>query len=124
MSLLLLFSGGEAPSSPFYSINAGTQLHGVFADWERVVLRANPDGTMTYSPYAINTWQMPLMLMADFEELRAQQGASLTSLETNNIDSRNEAKTYTTAILESVVNGGQRGVAATGVTVRFRVKVS
>ncbi len=64
------------------------------------------------------------MEMAEFETIRALQGSTLTSLETNDIDDRNSSATYNTVILEGVVNGQQYGRQIQNVTITFRVDVS
>ena len=111
-------------ADPTYSINSGTALDGVTSNWQRNILRRNPDGTITFSDWATNTLQMPMMTTANFAVFYAQQGKTLTTLETNDIDSRNVAKTYTSAILESVVNGTHRGLKMQNVNLTFRVKVT
>ena len=111
-------------ADPTYSINSGTALDGVTSNWQRNVLRLNPDGTKTFSDWATNTWQMPMITTANFAILSAQQGKILSTLETNDINSRNIAKTYSTAILESVVNGEHRGLKMGNVSISFMVKVT
>ena len=110
-------------ADPTYSINGGSALPGVIAEWQRAVLRQNPDGTITYSPWAVHAWQLQTMATADFATLYAQQGKTLTSLETNDIDDRNVAATYTDVVLQSVVNGDHRGLNMHNIALRFRVKV-
>lgn len=111
-------------ADPAYSINGGTALDGVSSDWQRNVLRSNPDGTKTFSDWATNVWAMPMVTTANFAILSAQQGKILTTIETNDIDSRNVAKTYSRVILESVVNGDHRGLKIENVALTFLVKVT
>lgn len=111
-------------SPPAYSINAGNQIHGVRANWQRVVKRVATDGTITYQPYALHTWEIAQLDMDLFLELAAQQGQVLSSLEANDIDHRNVPRTYTAAEIVSAVNARQIGRRATGVRVEFRVGVS
>ncbi len=104
-----------------YSINGGNEIHGVESDWQRQPVRQNADGTTDFNDWSLNIWQLAEMDMAEFETIRALQGTALTSLETNDIDDRNVAATYTTVILTGVVNGQQIGRRMTNVTLTFRV---
>ncbi len=121
---MLFFLESNSSTTPSYSVNGGTEIHGVTSDWQRQPLRRNIDGTIDYLPSALNLWRVPEMIETEFETLRGLQGCALTSLETNNFDDRNSAKTYTVnAILESVVNGNQLGRLMTNVRLSFRVDV-
>lgn len=106
-----------------YSVN-GTTIHGVQSIWERVPTSANDDGTIDYSPFALNHWTMPQLAMSLFETMRASQGTALSSLGTNDIDSRNSGKSYGTVFVEGVIGGEQRGIVMRDVRLSFRVDVS
>jgi len=122
--MLILFSPKVAAVAPSYSINAGTTMPGVTSSWERQQIRINTDGTIDYLPSAINAWRVPTMTVTEFQTLQTSIGASLTSLETNNFDDRNSAKTYTVRVfLEGLTGGQQVGLLMTNVTVKFRVDV-
>jgi len=110
-------------ADPAFQINAGSEVYGVRADWQRVVKRVNTDGSIVYQPYALHTWDIAQMEISAFLELAAQQGQVLTSLTTTDIDQRNTAQTYTAAEIVSAVNTRQAGRRAVGVRVEFRVGV-
>lgn len=105
-----------------YSINGGAEIHGVKSDWERIVKRSETDGAIQFTPLAINRWQLASTDMTTWETLRAGQGNALTSLETNDIDDRNTAATYTTVWLR-LLAGRQVGVRMVDVAVEFEVQV-
>lgn len=106
---------------PTYSIDGGTEISGVTASWEEVIIRQNDDGTIEYSIWKRHTWRVPSMAMARFLELAAAQGEALTSIETNDVDDRNEAATYTNVVL-GVANGRHLGLNARDVIIEFRIK--
>ncbi len=106
---------------PTYSINAGTQVHGVISSWQRVPKKSNADGTTTFSDWSLNTWRVSTMEEDRFIELQdALRANPLTSVETNDIDDRNSNKTYTSAILEAV-GGDHLALNMVSVTVQFRI---
>jgi hypothetical protein len=107
-----------------YSINGGAEIHGVQSSWKRVPQRVNWDSTIDYSDWAINNWEIPVIGLTNFETLRAAQGQTLTSLESNDIDTINSAKIYDTAILEGVINGGHLALQVHSVKATFRVRIS
>ncbi len=107
-----------------YSINAGTEVHGVESTWRRIVSRGNVDTTIDFNDWAENVWRVAKMPMSAYLELQTAQGLSLTSLETNDIDANNSAATYTTAILYRLSSGGHVGVNMVQVEVVFRVKTT
>ena len=107
-----------------YSIDSGSEMHGIKSSWKRVVKRKNSDGTVTYSNHALNTWSIAIIGLTNFETLRATQGQALTSFETNDIDNYRSGKSYGTAKLEGVVNGQHQGIQMLGVKLIFRVDVS
>ena len=107
-----------------YSVNGGSEIHGVFSTWARLTTSDQLDGTLEFSPHALNVWTVPQMTGTIFDTLRAAQGEALTSLETNDITNRNTGATYTMAILESLTAGGHEGLVLTGVEVVFRVDTS
>lgn len=109
-------------SVPIYQVNNGTEMPGVFADWSRVVKRVNTDKTIDYQPHALHTWRIEQMTAADFEELQALQGATLTELKTNDIDLRNQPTTYFNSVMR-LVNGKHVGARVVDVNVEFRVDV-
>ena len=104
-----------------YSINSGSEIHGVTSTWRRVPTRIQEDGEITYNAWAINEWSIPLLTITNFETLKAAEGDTITSLETNDIDDINSGATYTTVILESLVNGSHVGLHMENVRVTFRV---
>ena len=104
-----------------YSINGGAEIHGVQANWQRVPIRQEDTGAITYNNWAIHTWSIDVVPMATFQTLKAAEGDSLTTLETNDIDDRNNATVYGSVILESLVNGQHTGLNVTGVQLTFRV---
>lgn len=110
-------------TTPTYTVNGSITLYGVRSDWQRLPKRTNNDGTVTYQEWAINTWDVPQATMANYEALRALQGAALASLATNDIDDRNEAATYSDGVEVGLVNAAQTGRRAVGLRVEFRVKV-
>jgi hypothetical protein len=107
-----------------YSLNNSITVPGVRSSWQRQVKRRRPDGTIEYQPWAVNTWDVDNATMEVYEAVRALQGQVLTSLETNDIDSRNAAKTYTSAEITGPVVGQQVGRRVTGVSISFRVDIS
>lgn len=124
MTLLTLFGAGVASTTPTYSINAGTAIHGVNSVWERQVKRVNVDNTIDYLPGAVNIWTLPVCNMTTWETLIAARGAALTSLETNNIYARNSARTYSVNVFfEELSAGDHQGLNMLNVTCRFRVDV-
>ncbi len=107
-----------------YSINSGTEVHGVESTWERLAAGANVDGSIRLSSWAHNTWKVERMTVATYLELQTAQGTSLTSLQTNDIDANNTGKSYTSGvILFDLSNSGHIGVNMAGVEVVFKVKV-
>lgn len=110
-------------ATPTYQINSGTILPGIAASWRRVIKRQNADGTIDYQPHAIHTWRVAQMTAADFEELQALQGISLTELKTNDIDDRNSNATYTSAVMR-LISGKHVGTRVLDVNIEFRVDVS
>lgn len=118
------FGVTEVPEAAVaYAVNSGSAIYGVKSAWQRITLRNNPDGTLAFSPWAINTWRIAKLGMTEFLSLRSLQGTTLTSLDTNNIYARNTLVSYSDAILESAVQAGHEGLNAIGVDLRFRVKV-
>jgi hypothetical protein len=111
-------------TTPVYQVNGSITLYGVRSDWQRIVRRANSDGTVTYQDYAINTWDVPQALMTSFEALRALQGAALASLATNDPVDRNEAATYSDGVEVSLVNCAQIGRRATSIRIEVKVKIT
>lgn len=111
-------------AAPTYQVNGGAEIPGVVSNWQRVPKRTNSDGTITYSSWAINTWQIPVITDTLFQTLLALKGASLTSLDTNLFSNRNNGITYFQAILENAVQGRQQGLMMFDVTVQFRVNTT
>jgi hypothetical protein len=121
----LTFVGAlTARSKVTYNINSGSKIHGVHGSWKRIAKRKNSDGTIDFSDWAIHTWEIPVIAMSNFEELRLQQGKQLTTLQTNDIDDINFGKIYSSAFIEGVVNGGQLGLVVMSVKITFRVDVT
>lgn len=108
---------------PSYSIDAGTQIHGVTAAWNNAPVQPQDDGRLTFSPWRLHIWQIDTLPVARWLELRAARGAALTSLETNDYDYPNEAQTYDDAILETL-SGQHIGHLMRNVVVEFRVEDS
>lgn len=106
-----------------YAVNS-TTVHGVQSDWQRIKLRDNPDGTITYSDWALNLWTVGAAGEAAFEAMHVEQGDTLTTLDTNDIDDRDAASQYATAILVSIEGYQHRGLYQRGSQVTFRVKVA
>ena len=108
-----------------YSVNGGSEIHGVQSDWRREVKSRDTDGKITYQNYALNVWTIPNATIANLLTLQALSGQTLTSLETNDIDDRDNAATYSSgAEVVSVVNAQHVGLQAQQVTASFRVKVA
>ncbi len=107
-----------------YSINSGATIHGVQSSWKRIPIRTDSDGTITYSDFSLNIWDIPVISLTNFETLRTAQGTTLTSLESNDIDTINAGETYTVVTLEGVINGGQLGREMHSVKATFRVQVN
>ena len=107
-----------------YSINGGSDIPGVQSNWERQPIRVDSSGVTIYGNWHLNTWGIDNMTMTTFEDLLAQQGQTLTSLESNDQSSRNSRRVYNRAILHSVVNGSQLGLIMTGASLVFRVDVT
>ena len=103
-----------------YSVNGGTEIHGITSSWERARRRVEIDNQATFTNIAFNTWRIPRMSMAGFEILKAVEGDTLTSLETNNPEARNSAAQFTTVII-GLVDGRQAGINMEDVTIRFEV---
>lgn len=108
-------------TTPTFVINSTITAHGVVANWQRVVKRQNADGTTTYQPYWLHTWDIAQMEMTTFLGLQALQGQALTSLATTTVTDRNNAATYTSVTM-SLVSGQHTGRRVTGVRLEFRVK--
>jgi hypothetical protein len=108
---------------PTFVINGTITLAGVKAEWQRAPKRVNADGTTTWQNYALHTWEIPQMTMANFESLRALQGTQLTSLATTTLADRNVGATYT-VVEVGLVNCQQVGRRATNVHLEFRVDIS
>jgi hypothetical protein len=106
-----------------YSINGGSEVHGVVSGWENVPVRQDDDGTINYSPLAINRWHIAQMDMTTWETLRAARGDTLTSLETNDIDDRNTGKAYPLVTFERLEGGEQRGQRVLNTIAIFRVDI-
>jgi hypothetical protein len=106
-----------------YSVDGGSEIHGVQSSWKRIPIRTDSDGTITHSRWAINTWEIPIIGLTNFETLRAAQGTSLTSVETNDINNINDGKTYPRAFLEGVVNGGHLAIQMHSVKLTFRIDI-
>lgn len=110
-------------ATPTFAVNGGPDLPGVNSNWQRLPKRKNTDGTIEYLSWALNTWHVPEMSMANFETLQAMSGAVLISLDTTDIDDRNNGAQYTDAELD-VVNGRHVGLRVLDVRLAFRVKVA
>ena len=108
-------------ATPTFAINSGNSLPGMQADWQRVPKRKNVDGTIDYQPWSRHWWDIEEMEMSEYETLQALSGTVLTSLDTTDIDDKNNGATYTSAEV-GVVNCRQQGRQARGVRVEFRVK--
>jgi len=103
-----------------YSINGGSEIYGIQSDWQQVPIRVGVDGVATYNDWAINKWSIDTTDMTTWETLKAAEGTTLTSLETNDIDARNSSASYATVIFERL-EGGQVGHLMRNVTCTFRV---
>jgi hypothetical protein len=110
-------------ATPTYAINGGAAIPGVISGWQRIPKRTNADGVIDYMPYAINTWEIPLAEMAIWLAIQALLGQTLTSLDTTDIDSRNDAKNYTSAEL-ATADVQHVGLQARNIRLEFWVKVS
>ncbi len=106
-----------------YSINAGTEIPGVFSSWQRQPARANTDGTIDFSDWAICIWNIPTIGLTNWETLRAAQGTLLTTLETNDIDLRNSSGQYDTAFLERLTSGAHQALQMLNIVATFRVEL-
>lgn len=106
-----------------YSINGLAEIHGVQSSWQRQPARANTDGTIDFSDWAINVWNISTIGLTNWETLRAAQGALLTTLETNDIDLRNSSGQYDTAFLEKLTSGAHQALQMLNVVATFRVDV-
>ena len=106
-----------------YSINGGSEIYGVTSTWERRRRRSKVDNQVTFTNMAVNVWRIPIVNMTTFETLRAAQGDSLTSLETNDPDARNTAIQYTTVTM-GLVQGTHNNIRMTDVTVEFDVDLN
>ena len=113
-------SGG---SGVIYSVNSGTELAGIQADWQRIPNRRNITGETDYSIWANHTWTIPVIKAIYYLELLVLQGTVLTALKTNNINYRNQGTTYTSATM-GLVNGTHEGLNMRNVTIEFKVKIS
>jgi len=107
-----------------YSMNGGTEIHGITSTWRKVPKRLNSDATNDFSPSAINTWDIEIIDMTNYETLVAAQGTLLASLETNDFDAQNSGKTYSSNVfLEGVVGGLHQALNVLGLQVQFRVVI-
>ena len=106
-----------------YAVNS-TTIHGVESTWQRIALRENTDGTITYSDWALNLWTVGAAGEDAFEAMHLAQGDSLTTLDTNDIDDRDAEAQYSTAILASIDSYQHQGLFMRGCRVTFRVKVA
>lgn len=107
-------------TEPTYSINSGTQIHGVTAAWDNEPVQPQDSGKVTFSPWKRHVWQADKMPLDSWLELRLQMGEALTSLETNDYDYSNEAQVYASAILDTLT-GRHVGHIVRDVTADFRV---
>lgn len=107
-------------TEPTYSINSGTQIHGVAAAWDNAPVQPQDNGQMAFSPWLRHVWQADKMPQATWLELRAAQGEALTTIETNDYDYPNEAQIYTSVILEAIT-GRHVGHIVRDVTADFRI---
>lgn len=110
-------------ATPTFVVNGTITCYGVIADWQRQAKRVNSDGTITYQPYALHTWDIEQMEIATFLLLQAQQGQRLTSLATTDIDDRNNGATYTSAEM-GIISGQQTGRRAVNVHIEYRVDIT
>lgn len=106
-----------------YAVNS-TTVHGVESDWQRIPLRENPDGTIAYSDWALNSWTVGAAGGDAFGAMHLAQGDSLTTLDTNDIDDRDAGAQYSTAILVSIDGYQHQGLFMRGCRATFRVKVA
>ncbi len=104
-----------------YAVN-GTPIPGVDSHWRRLEKSRSPDGVVTYTDWAVNTWTIPLSTMSAFEALRLESG-DIVSLTTNDIDDRDAEATYSTAFLRADLPAIQVGINMASVTAEFVVKV-
>lgn len=117
-----LLLGYDSPP-PYYRLNLGTIIPGIAASWQRQVKRKNDDGTITYQPYALHTWDIPVATMDLYLELLALKGTAFSRLITNDIDNRNIGRVYNAGELINVIPGQQVGRRMTGLKIEFRVDV-
>lgn len=110
-------------AQPTFAVNGGTNLPGIEARWERVVKRKNVDGSIDYQPWALHIWEARIMTMSEFETLQALAGDVLTSLDTTDIDDRNNGTQYT-SVEVSLVNCRHQAIQALDVRIEFRVDVT
>lgn len=110
-------------TTPTFSVNGGSAIPGVVANWNRTVKRRNNDGSIEYQPYAEHVWDIPSMAMATYLTLQALNGQVLSSLDTTNHSDRNNGATYTGAEIISV-RAQHLGLRAAGVRVLFKVDIS
>ncbi len=105
-----------------FAVN-GTAFYGVIASWQRQRKRRLTNGTIEWQNYALHTWEIAQMEMANYLALQAQHGQRLTSLATVDIDDCRVGATYTNAEIINL-SGEQVGQRMTGVQVQFRADVS
>ena len=106
-----------------FGVNGGSEISGVESDWQRAPIRTDTDGVTTYNNWALNIWRVGLMPGATAAALRALLGSALTSIQTNDIDDRDSAATYTTVFLRSLT-GTPKGVYLENAVIEFMVKVA
>ena len=108
-------------ATPTYSINGGSQLHGIRADWQRQQTVPNADGSQTFSNWSKHIWRASITNETEYIELQdALRANPLTSIETNDIDDRNTNATYTSVILTSV-KGQHLAINMINVLIEFRI---
>ena len=105
-----------------YQINA-IDLSGAQAQWERVVLRTNNDGTVDLHPWAGHTITVPNIDDTTFASIQALQGQAVT-LQTSGVNAPNTQTNYSNAIVQGVIGGTHSGIIVDDVQINLRVKVA
>lgn len=105
---------------PVFQIN-GTTIHGVTANWQRVIKRETPEG-IVYQDWLIHTWDIEQQGMTAALVIQALAGNDISSLATTDVDDRANGATYTNVEMISMANYTHVGKRATSLRVEFRIK--
>lgn len=106
---------------PTYAINGSSAFNGVQTTWTREPATRNADGGVIFSLWARHIWRIALLDVTAYLTLQNALTTPITTLNTNDIDDRNNGTLYTNIRLLSV-SGSHIGRNVQNVRVEFRIK--